>query len=124
MRRLLRWRRITLLAIVAGLVCAGGAYATVIGLPANGLQVNNDPASGIDPNQNAGVSDVAGGSLVANGPRVPWASFEQQSGSSQQIFVRAFKNGQWVTQGKSLNIDPNAEAEAPSIDFAGADRMV
>ena len=44
--------------------------------------------------------------------------------SSQQIFVRAFKNGQWVTQGRSLNIDPDVEAEAPSIDFAGAGRTV
>ena len=38
--------------------------------------------------------------------------------------MRAFKNGQWVTQGKSLNIDPNAQAEEPSIDFAGAGRNV
>ncbi len=120
----LRFSRIALLAVIAGLVCAGGAYATVIALPADGTQVNNDPANGIDPNQNAGVSDVVGGSLAANGPRVPWSTFEQQSGSSQQIFVRAFKNGQWVTQGKSLNIDPNAEAQAPSIDFAGAGRNV
>jgi hypothetical protein len=29
-----------------------------------------------------------------------------------------------VTQGPSLNIDPNVEAEAPSIDFAGAGRSV
>ena len=62
---------------------------------------------------------MVGGSLTAGGPRVPWGTFEQRSGGSQQIFVRAFKNGQWVTQGKSLNIDPNAVAEAPSIDFAG-----
>jgi hypothetical protein len=48
----------------------------VIGLPSDGSQVNNDPAAGIDPNQNAGVSDVVGGSLVAGGPRVPWATFE------------------------------------------------
>jgi len=123
MRRL-RFGRIALLAIIAGLICAAGAYATVIGLPIDGSQVNNDPANGIDPHQNAGVSDVVGGSLALNGPRVPWATFEQQSGGSQQIFVRAFKNGQWVTQGKSLNIDPNAEAEAPSIDFAGAGRNV
>ena len=38
--------------------------------------------------------------------------------------MRAFKGGQWVTQGPSLNIDPNVEAEAPSIDFAGAGRTV
>ena len=95
-----------------------------VGLPPDGSQVNNDPANGIDPNQDAGVSDIVGGSLAAGGPRVPWGTFEQKSGSSQQIFVRAFKDGQWVTQGKSLNIDPNAEAEAPSIDFAGAGRTV
>ena len=77
-----------------------------------------------DPNQNAGVSDVVGGSLAAGGARVPWATFEQQAGSAQRIFVRAFKNGQWVTQGQSLNIDQNVEAEAPSIDFAGAGRTV
>jgi hypothetical protein len=57
--------------------------------------------------------------LWQRGPRVPWATFEQKSGSSQKIFVRAFKAGQWVTQGKSLNISPNVEAEGPSIDFAG-----
>jgi hypothetical protein len=106
------------------LLAAAGAYGAVIGLPADGSQVNNDPAAGIDPNQNAGASDVVGGSLAVNGPRIPWASFEQQSGSSQQIFVRAFKNGQWITEGKSLNISPNVEAEAPSIDFAGVGRNV
>ena len=78
MRRL-RFSRIALLAVIAGLVCAAGAYATVIGLPADGSQVNNDPANGIDPNQNAGVSDVVGGSLAANGPRVPWADVRAAS---------------------------------------------
>jgi hypothetical protein len=107
----------------AALVAAGSAGA-VIGLPSDGSQVNNDPAAGIDPNQNAGVSDVVGGSLAAGGPRVPWATFEQKAGNAQRIFVRAFKNGQWVTQGPSLNIDQNVEAEAPSIDFAGAGRTV
>jgi hypothetical protein len=98
--------------------------ADLVGLPVNGAQVNNDPGAGIDPNQSAGLSDVVGGSLALNGPRVPWAAFEQKSGTSQQIFVRAFKNGQWVTQGKSLNIGPGVEAEGPSIDFAGAGRNV
>jgi hypothetical protein len=124
MKRLLRIRHIAGLAIVACLVCAAGASALTIGLPFNGTQVNNDPANGIDPNQDAGVSDIVGGSLAAAGPRVPWGTFEQKSGSSQQIFVRAFKNGQWVTQGQSLNISANVQAEAPSIDFAGAGRTV
>jgi len=116
-------RRATLVGVAAALVAAGTAGA-VIGLPSDGSQVNNDPAAGIDPNQNAGVSDVVGGSLTAGAPRVPWATFEQKAGDAQRIFVRAFKNGQWVTQGPSLNIDQNVEAEAPSIDFAGTGRTV
>jgi hypothetical protein len=117
-------RRATLAGAVVALVAAGTAGA-VIGLPADGSQVNNDPANGIDPAQNAGVSDIVGGSLTAGGARVPWATFEQAAGNgAQRIFVRAFKGGQWVTQGQSLNIDQNVVAEAPSIDFAGAGRTV
>jgi hypothetical protein len=122
--RLFGIRRVAVLAAVICLACAAGASALVIGLPIDGSQVNDDPANGIDKNQDAGVSDIVGGSLAAGGPRVPWATFEQKSGSSQQIFVRAFKGGKWVTQGQSLNISPNVEAEAPSIDFAGANRTV
>ena len=102
-----------MLASMATVLLAAGTAGAVIGLPADGSQVNNDPADGIDPNQNAGVSDIVGGSLAAGGARVPWATFEQQAGDAQRIFVRAFKGGQWVTQGPSLNIDPNVEAEAP-----------
>jgi hypothetical protein len=122
--RKLRIRRAGLLTGVVALLFAAGAYAAVIPLPAFNTQVNNDPAVGIDPQQDAGASDIVGGSLVAGGPRVPWATFEQMSDSSQQIFVRAFKDGQWVTQGRSLNISPDVEAEEPSIDFAGAGRNV
>ena len=117
-------KRTGVLTVLAVLLLAASAYAAVIALPSFDTQVNNDPAAGIDPAQDAGESDIVGGSLAAGGPRVPWATFEQKSGSSQQIFVRAFKNGQWVTQGRSLNISPDVEAEAPSIDFAGAGRTV
>ena len=122
-------RRHALLATVAtaiALVLAATATAAFVGLPADGSQVNNDPANGIDPNQDAGVSDVQGGTVVAGNLQVPWATFEQKSGTSQQIFVRAFKGGAWVTQGfpASLNIDPTVHAEAPSVDFAGAGRTV
>ncbi|MGZ4278342.1 MAG: hypothetical protein ACXVVU_16955 [Solirubrobacteraceae bacterium] len=116
-------RHATVLGVIAALALAAPAGA-VIGLPGDGSQVNNDPGAGIDTHQNAGVSDVVGGSLVAGGPRVPWATFEQQAGGAQRIFVRAFKGGQWVTQGASLNIDQNVVAEAPSIDFAGPGRTV
>jgi hypothetical protein len=74
-------RRAAVAGVAAALVAAGTAGA-VIGLPSDGSQVNNDPAAGIDPNQNAGVSDVVGGSLAARGPRVPWATFEQKAGDA------------------------------------------
>jgi hypothetical protein len=119
-----RARRAVILAGGMLLLAGGSAMADLVGLPATGTQVNNDPAVGIDPNQNAGLSDLVGGSLAPGGARIPWAAFEQQSGSSQQIFSRAFKNGQWVTEGKSLNISPGVEAQGPSIDFAGAGRNV
>ena len=113
-------------AALTALVLASSALAAFQSLPAAGGQVNNDPANGIDPHQDAGISDVVGGSLAAGGLRVPWATFEQKTGEAQQIFVRAFKNGAWVTQGSpaSLNIDPTKEAEDPAIDFAGAGRNV
>src|SRR5947208_6897758 len=109
---------------VGALVLAPPASAAFVSLPANGAQVNDDPPNSIDPNQDAGLVDVAGGTVVAGKVQVPWATFEQKIGDTQLIFVRAFKNGAWVTQGSpaSLNIDPTVEAEAPSIDFAGAGR--
>ena len=117
---------------LAGLTAAGALFATpasgaFLPLPASGAQVNDDPVNTIDPRQDAGVSDVAGGAVTAGKKNVPWATFEQKvADGEQQIFVRAFKNGAWVTQGfpASLNIDPAAEAEAPSIDFAGTGRTV
>src|SRR5947208_13708525 len=120
-------RTIAGLAALAALLAAPAARAAFLPLPANGSQVNNDLANAIDPNQDAGVSDVAGGAVTAGKVPVPWATFEQKiADGEQQIFVRAFKNGAWVTQGSpaSLNIDPTQEAEAPSIDFAGAGRTV
>jgi len=126
-RRALGRRRLVVVgAVAAALALPLGAWAAFQALPTSGAQVNNDPANGIDPRQDAGISDVVGGSLVAGKPRVPWATFEQKTGASQQIFVRAFKAGAWVTQGfpASLNIDPSKEAEDPAIDFAGPDRAV
>src|SRR6266478_1347275 len=113
------------LAAASALVATPPARAAFLPLPATGAQVNDDPANAIDPSEDAGVSDVAGGAVTAGKVQVPWATFEQKvAGGAQQIFVRAFKNGAWVTQGSpaSLNIDPTVEAEAPSIDFAGAGR--
>src|SRR3989442_6656789 len=107
-------RLVTLLGGVLAATCpASGALVSL------GGQVNDDPANMIDPSQDAGLVDVAGGTVVAGNKAVPWATFEQKVGRSQQIFVRAFKNGQWVTQGSpaSLNIEAVPDAEAPSIGF-------
>src|SRR5262245_28132443 len=106
------------LAALAMLLAGPPARAVFLPLPATGAQVNDDPANSIDPHLAAGISDVTSGAVTAGKVQVPWATF----GSAPQIFVRAFKNGAWVTQGSpaSINLDPTEEAEAPSIDFAGA----
>ncbi len=114
---------VAMIVTILMLVFVGVAAASIVQLPP-GAQVNDDLAAGIDAQQNAGVSDVVGGALTAGAINVPWATFEQKSGTSQQIFVRSFANGAWKTRGPSLNIDPAQEAEAPSIDFAGAGRTV
>ena len=102
----------------------GAVALSTLGLAATaGASLQQLPPGGTVSND-AGASDVVGGSLAAGGVRVPWAAFEQPSPGAQQIFVRAFKNGVWKTQGQSLNIERNQEAEAPSIDFAGAGRTV
>jgi hypothetical protein len=113
--------------VAASTWLATPAPAAFLPLPASGAQVNDDHAIGIDPSEDAGVSDVAGGAITAGKVPVPWATFEQKvADGSQHIFVRAFKSGAWVTQGApaSLNLDRTVEAEAPSIDFAGAGRTV
>ena len=108
------------------LALASPVSAAFVSLPSSGAQVNDDPANTIDPDEDAGLVDVAGGTVVAGNKQVPWATFEQKLGPWQEIFVRAFKNGAWVTQGSpaSLNIDPRQVAEAPSIDFAGPGHTV
>src|SRR5262249_53969903 len=115
------------LTAASALLTAPAARAAFLPLPANGAQVNEDPANSIDPSLAAGISDVAGGAVTAGMVQVPWATFEQRvAGSAPQIFARAFKNGPWVTQGSPASItpDPTEEAEAPSIDFADAGRTV
>ncbi|MHB8694143.1 MAG: hypothetical protein ACYDHH_23125 [Solirubrobacteraceae bacterium] len=80
----------------------------------------------IPASQSAGMVSVVGGSL-SGGARVPWAAFSQALGDgSQQIFVRSFNGTAWQTQGfpQSLNEDLGAVAQAPSIDFTGANRTV
>jgi hypothetical protein len=136
--------RIVVLGVLLALACAGGASAFEP-LPSGG-QANDDPTAGIDPS--LGVSgdgpanaDVVGGALTAGKVAVPWAIFRQHEGAGghDQIFVRSFAAGAWTTRGSgtvggsssggptfphSLNFDQAEDAEAPSVDFAGAGRTV
>src|SRR5437899_3919207 len=76
------------LAALSVLLAAPATRAGFLPLPANGSQVNDDLANAIDPNQDAGVSDVAGGAVTAGKVPVPWATFEQKvADGEQQIFV-------------------------------------
>ena len=130
------WRRRLIGGLTAALLLVAGAApasAAVLPLPADGSQVNNDPAAGIDPNQNLSDespnADVVGGALTPGGVTVPWAIFRQQElpNNKDQIFVRSFKN-QWTTRGNgtvggqssssptftgSLNFDQREDGEAP-----------
>jgi hypothetical protein len=120
-------RRVVFLVAVLTTVCAGSAYGAFVGLPSNGAQVNND-GSAIDPSQSVNRSDLTAGSLAAGAARVPWVTFDQPAagGRPGQIFVRAFKNGAWQTEGfpESLNNSTAAHADSPSIDFTGSGRTV
>lgn len=148
MRRVISNRPSAAFVVVATaillLALAGTALAALQGLPADGSQVNNDAAAGINPT--LGVSgeaptnaDVVGGSLAAGGKNVPWTVFRQGTFLADQVFSRSFANGAWTTRGAgtvgghssaesafpgSLNFDQSQDGEAPAIDFAGAGRTV
>ena len=139
MQRRRAGRRVVSVVLVLMLLAAPAVARAFVNLPANGTRVDDDPPAGIDPAQDPGVVDAVGGSLVAGAQAVPWAIFEHATSGQPQVFVRAFKNGAWVTQGTgtvngassasprfsgSLNFAQDNEAEDPSIDFAGPGRTV
>jgi len=140
-------------ARLLGVVMAGAAVAAAGAAPAHafqqlpaGVQVNDDPAAGINPalsvsGEDPTNADVVGGALVAGKVAVPWAIFQQQEagGAHDQVFSRSFAGGVWTTRGSgtvggrssaapqflgSLNFDQGQDGEAPAIDFAGAGRTV
>jgi hypothetical protein len=134
---------IPVIATAVALASGGTAWAFQQLTP--GVQVNNDPAAGIDPAQSVAAddpanADVVGGALTAGKVAVPWAIFRQtETGQHDQIFSRSFAAGVWTTRGSgtvggrssatptfsgSLNFDQGQDGEAPSIDFAGAGRTV
>jgi hypothetical protein len=59
-------RTIAGLAAVGILLAVPAARAAFLPLPANGSQVNDDVAATIDPNLDAGVSDVVVGAVAAD----------------------------------------------------------
>src|SRR5947199_10595352 len=86
-------RTIAGLGALSVLLAAPATRAGFLPLPANGSQVNNDLANAIDPNQDAGVSDVAGGAVTAGKVPGPWAAVGPKGGrGGQQSSVRALKD--------------------------------
>jgi hypothetical protein len=136
--------RLSFVTALFVLALAGTAFATLQGLPADGSQVNNDAAAGINPGlsvsgEGPANSDVVGGSLAAGKVNAPWAILRQQTSGADQVFSRSFAAGAWTTRGAgtvggrssaaptfsgSLNFAQGQDGEAPSIDFAGAGRAV
>ena len=103
-----------LATMLAGtLAPAPPASAAFVSLPSNGAQVNDDAANSIDPKQDAGLVDVAGGTVVAGNVQVPWATFEQKLGDSQQIFVRAFHD--WPARLRAFG--EGAEDQGNTLNF-------
>ncbi len=129
-------RRASVVSVVGTLALAGAAGA-VVGLPADGSRVDDDPR-GDRPRQDPGVVDAVGGSLVAGGAGRAVGDLRARDERQPQVFVRAFKNGAWVTQGtgtvngassasprsRLAELRPGQRGGGPSIDFAGPGRTV
>lgn len=64
------------------------------------------------------------GSLFAGAEYIPWATWAEKQGTTQQIFVSRYDQGKFEFAGGSLNIHQNVVAEKPSIDFAGPSRTI
>src|SRR5262245_66458958 len=104
----------TLVALAAALLALRcPAHAALAPLPADGSQVDADPANSIDPGQDAGVSDVTGGAVTAGKLEGPWGAFGEEVGDAQESLVRALKKGAGVTEGLpgDPKHDPTQEGE-------------
>ena len=113
--RLRRAKRLTVLAIVASLVCAAGAYAAVAGLPA-GVQVNNDlPA--IDPAQDAGLTGLTAGTVTAgNLVAVPLVrAVRTRTSGAQRLTCWA---SMWGACARISAAAPRTSARGPSVPVA------
>lgn len=113
----------------------GGAPATIVAPPPSATESISPTAgaagftqlgSALNRDKNAAGTDqqLTLGSTFAGAEYIPWATWAEKQGNTQQIFVSRVNNNAWEPQGASLNIHSNVVAEHPSIDFAGQDRTV
>ncbi len=77
-----------------------------------------------DKNAAGTDQELTMGSLFAGAEHIPWATWAEKQGNTQQIFVSRLNGEKFEPAGASLNIHQNVVAEKPSIDFAGQDRTV
>ena len=97
--RRFRRSRIAVAGTVVALASAGSAFA-LQGLPP-GVQVNNDPAAGINPalsvsGEDPTNADVVGGALTAGKVAVPWAVFRAGDGERPRPGLLALVRGRRV----------------------------
>lgn len=77
-----------------------------------------------DATSAASEAALASGATVQGNPLLPWATWAEKQGNSQQIFVSRQNGNAFEPIGASLNIHTNAVAQHPSIAFAGQERTV
>jgi plastocyanin len=78
-----------------------------------------------DATQAARSPGLALGTTTAGSPPNPWITWAENSpGNVRQIFVSELVSGTAQARGASLNIHTNVVGEAPTITFAGEDRLV
>lgn len=102
---------------------APSATATVSQtVPSGFVQIGD--ALNRDKTSAATDQELAIGSVFAGAEFIPWATWAEKVGNTQQIFVSRQNGDKFDPVGGSLNIHQNVIAEKPSIDFAGPDRTV
>lgn len=65
-----------------------------------------------------GTGAGAGSRLGSDGTR-PWATYVEDVGGVNQVFVRRWDGASWVAQGGALNIAAGTSTERPDIAFSG-----
>ena len=110
-------RRIVRLMVASGatLALAGAANAALQGLPPNGTQVNDDPATRSTRTERRRRRRRRAAPSCAGTCRCPGRRSSRRRRARSRSSSAPSSTAQWLTQGfpASLNIDPTKEAEAP-----------